>query len=250
MMKISVCADMVYMGMPTVDAMRLIKDSGADAVEFWGSDGKDIDAIARASSELQLPISVFCGPGDLISPDAAKNVPVEIEKLAKVCDKLNCRKLISISGRPQCDWTPNDMHDRLTATVEAAIPVLEKYDLQMLLEPLNASEMPYLTSSREAFDICRMVNNHHVAVLYDIYHMQYMEGNLINTIKANLKYISHFHAADLPRRLAPGTGEINYPNIMKMLKTAGYTGYIGLEYQAADDRENELKSVVKLLKNQ
>ncbi len=247
-MKISVCADMVYAGMPTVEAMRFIKDAGADAVEFWGSGGKDISAIAKKSRELDLPVSVFCGPGDFVSTEASVNTPWEFEKLAEICDQLNCRKLISVSGRPQCDWSPNDMHDRLIATVEATLPVLEKYDLQLLLEPLNASEMPYLTSSREAFDVCRMINNPHVAVLYDIYHMQFMEGNLINTIKANLPYISHFHAADLPRRLAPGTGEINYPNIVKLLNTAGYTGYIGLEYQPSNEREVELKDVVELLK--
>jgi hydroxypyruvate isomerase len=248
-MKVSVCADMVYAGIPTVDAMRLIKAAGADAVEFWGSGGKDIKAIAKMSRELDLPVSVFCGPGDLISPDAPNNCPLELIKLAEICDQLNCRKLISISGRAQCDWTPNNMHDRLIATVEAAIPVLEKYDLQLLLEPLNASEMPYMTSSREAFDVCRMVNNPHVAVLYDIYHMQYMEGNLINTIKANLKYISHFHAADLPGRLAPGTGEINYPNIVNVLNAAKYDGYIGLEYQPSGDKEVELKYVISMLKS-
>jgi len=240
---------MVYSGMPTVDAMQLIKSAGADAVEFWGSGGKDISAIAKMSRELELPVSVFCGPGDLISPEAPENLPVELTKLAEICDQLNCRKLISISGRPQCDWTPNNMHDRLIATVEAAIPVLEKYDLQLLLEPLNASEMPYMTSSREAFDVCRIVNNPHVAVLYDIYHMQYMEGNLINTIQANLKHISHFHVADLPGRLAPGTGEINYPNIVKVLNAAKYDGYMGLEYQPSGNKEVELKNVIGMLKN-
>ncbi len=247
-MKVSVCADMVYAGMPTSLAMQLIKDAGANAVEFWGSDGKDIQAIANTSKDLELPISVFCGPGDLISPDAPKNIATQLSSLAKVCDQLQCRKLISISGRQQSDWTPNDMHDRLIATVENAIPILEKYDLQLLLEPLNASEMPYMQSSREAFDICRMVKNPHVAVLYDIYHMQYMEGNLINTIKANLQFISHFHAADLPGRLAPGTGEINYSNIVSILDNSGYNGYIGLEYQPSAKRDEELKSVVNKLK--
>ena len=249
-MKISVCTDMLFREMPTQEAMRNLKEAGADAVEFWSINQKDLGAIAAAGRDLDLPVAVFCAPGEPIpiAPDAARHYPEALRRLGEACDLLSCRKLIMTSGVPDWNWTPAQMHERLIATVEACLPVLEACDMTLLLEPLNATELSYLRSSREAFDICRMVVSPRVQVLFDIYHMQYMEGNLINTIGANLTAIGHFHVADLPGRTAPGLGEINYPNIVAAAEKGGYGGYVGLEYVPAADRQGELKQVIAALK--
>jgi hydroxypyruvate isomerase len=241
---------MLFSDMPTADAMRLAKEAGADGAELWSTDGKDLTAIARASRELDLPIAVFCAPNKpaLISPAGAQDYPEILRWASAACDVLGCRKLIALSGVPDWTWTPSEMHDRLIAAVEATVPVLEACDLTLLLEPLNASEMSYLRSSREAFDICRMTGSPRVKVLFDVYHMQYMEGNLINTIRANLPFIGHFHVADLPDRTAPGAGEINYPNVLRAADQAGYEGYFGLEYQPGSDRLAELALVTHMLR--
>ncbi len=231
-MKISICTDMLFAGMPTTEAMRLVKAVGADAVEFWGTQGKDLAAIAAVSREIGLPIATFCAPGTptLISPEGPAGFAAALRESVGYCDTLDCRQLIVTSGSPQGGWTPAQMHDRLVESVLAAVPVLEEYDLVLTLEPLNASEQSYLCNSREAFDICRMADSPRLRVLYDVYHMQYMEGNLLNTLLGNLPAVGHIHAANLPGRTTPAVGEINYPHLIKKLDEAGYTGYMGLEY--------------------
>lgn len=248
-MKVSVCADMLFGDMPTAKAMELLKAAGADAVEFWGVDGKDLRAIAAASRSLRLPVAVFCGPPvSMIAPDQAAAYAEGIKALVPTCDTLGCRTLIACSGRPDGGWSNNDMHDRLRTTLEAALPVLDAHDLTLVLEPLNASELSYLRTSREAFDLCRMLKSPRVKVLYDIYHMQLMEGNLTSTLLANLPLVGHLHVADVPGRRAPGIGEINYPNLLAALTCAGYAGYAGMEYWPADDKAAELSRVVEMVK--
>jgi hydroxypyruvate isomerase len=234
---------MLFSDMPTAAAMEKIKAAGADAVEFWKAAGKDLGAIAEAGKRLGLPVSVFCSPMmPLVAADSAVKYPEALKELVPACDKLGCRTLIATSGIPQGGLTPSQMHDNLRAAIEAAVPVAEAHDLILVLEPLNASELSYLRSSREAFDLCRMINSPRVKVLYDLYHMQYMEGNLINTIRANLPLI------DLPARTAPGQGEINFPNIARFLAGSGYAHYFGLEYRPGPDRDGELKAVISQLK--
>jgi len=86
-----------------------------------------------------------------------------------------------------------------------------------------------LSHSNHAFEIVRRIGSPHLRVLYDVYHMQIMEGDLITTLTANLHAIGHIHVADVPGRHEPGTGEINYANIARALRTAGFDGSIGLE---------------------
>lgn len=230
-MKISVCTDMLLGDIPTPEALRLVKAAGADAAEFWGTGGKDLAVIAAVAREIELPIATFCAPGpSLISPEGPVGFAAALRENVACCDTLACRQLIVTSGKPEWGWTPAEMHTNLTESLLAAVPVLEEYDLILTIEPLNSSEQSYLCSSREAFDICRLAGSPHLRVLYDLYHMQYMEGNLLNTLLANLPAVGHLHAANLPGRISPARGEINYPHIVKELEIMGYTGYLGFEF--------------------
>jgi hydroxypyruvate isomerase len=102
-----------------------------------------------------------------------------------------------------------------------------------VLEPLNTLKDHrgyFLASSYEAFEIIEEVGSPAVKVLYDIYHQQITEGNLIPTITENIGLIGHFHVADVPGRHQPGTGEINYKNVFAAIDGSGYNRYVGLEY--------------------
>ena len=87
-----------------------------------------------------------------------------------------------------------------------------------------------MSSSAEAFEIIEEVGSDRVKVLFDIYHQQITEGDLIRNIRENISRIGHFHAAGCPGRHELDTGELNYPNIFHAIREAGYTGYVGLEY--------------------
>ncbi|NLA77243.1 MAG: hypothetical protein GX851_05355, partial [Clostridiales bacterium] len=104
------------------------------------------------------------------------------------------------------------------------------------------------SSSYEGFGIVREVGSGNVKLLYDIYHQQITEGNLIPNIIKNIGLVGHFHAADNPGRHEPGTGEINYKNVFSAIDKSGYDGYIGLEYEPTLNSAESLKSLINEFK--
>ena len=121
----------------------------------------------------------------------------------------------------------------------------ESENMTLLLEPLNTKiDHPgySLNHSIQAFEIVRRIGSPHLKVLYDVYHMQIMEEDLIATLEANLGEIGHIHVADVPGRHEPGTGEINYVNIARMLRTAGFDGCIGLECFPQESSEQAIEA--------
>ncbi|MBA7497799.1 2-oxo-tetronate isomerase [subsurface metagenome] len=129
---------------------------------------------------------------------------------------------------------------------------MEKEGFTLLLEPLNTYvDHPgyFLNSAKEGARIIRDINHPHIHLLYDVYHMQIMEGNVISTIEQNIDIIGHFHAAGVPGRGELYIGELNYPNIIKRIEGLGYEGCFGLEYFPSMDSEESLKSIKELLED-
>ncbi|MDQ3054782.1 MAG: TIM barrel protein, partial [Actinomycetota bacterium] len=116
--------------------------------------------------------------------------------------------------------------------LKRAAPLAEDAGIVLMSEGLNSVQTPgyFLDTSTLGFEIVDEVNSPAVKFQYDVYHMQIMEGNLIDTIKANVVKIAHIQIADVPGRHEPGTGEINYPNVLKAIEDAGYDGYVAFEY--------------------
>ena len=106
-----------------------------------------------------------------------------------------------------------------TKNLLAAAEVAEDAGLTLQLEPVSTYAKPgyYMTTSASAAEIIRVVDSPRLKLLYDIYHMQLMEGDLANTIRANADVIGYIHIGDVPGRHEPGTGEINYPFLKRLL---------------------------------
>ena len=116
---------------------------------------------------------------------------------------------------------------------ESTLGNVDKTGVTIMIEPLNTFvDHPgyYLTSSAEAFDMIREVDNPFVKVVYDMYHQQIMEGNIIPSVTKNLDLIAHLHAAGHPGRHELQNGELNYAVVFDALDKAGYAGACGLEY--------------------
>ena len=114
------------------------------------------------------------------------------------------------------------------------------------IEPLNPQDNHanyYLNRTSEAFDIVREVASPFVKVLFDIYHIQIMEGNLIDTIRKNIASIGHFHVGDVPGRHEPGTGEINYANVFRAIRETDFRDFVALEYMPSKDPMATLAAV-------
>jgi len=135
--------------------------------------------------------------------------------------------------------------------IKECVPLLEKEGFTIIVEPLNHQDHPgyFLTNSRDAFRLVDEVGSENVKILYDIYHYQINEGNLIKTITDNYGKIAHFHCAGNPGRGNITRGEINYPEVFRAIQSLGYEGYMGLECDMIDKREEGIADAKRLFEN-
>ena len=124
--------------------------------------------------------------------------------------------------------------------------VVAPHGITLIVEPLNTLVNHagyYLNYTREAFEIMREVSSPYVKILFDIYHVQIMEGNLIDTIRKNIAHIGHFHVGDVPGRHEPGTGEIDYGNVFRAIRELGFRDFVAMEYMPSKDAMTTLAEV-------
>ncbi len=161
------------------------------------------------------------------------------------CPRLNCL----VGKRPQ-GISSEKVRQTLIDNLRFAAAALDQEGLQLLIEPLNDHDIPgfYLVHTKDALQLIEEVNHPNLYLQYDIYHMQMMEGNLAKTLLNNLSRIKHIQLADLPGRHEPGTGEINFPYLFRMIDEAGYDGWIGCEYIPTGNTEAGLKWIEPYLK--
>ncbi|MBQ4088954.1 MAG: TIM barrel protein, partial [Clostridia bacterium] len=155
-----------------------------------------------------------------------------LRESCEAANKLGVKKLITQVG--QDTGAPREeQHAAIVETLKLAKPILEAAQVTIMIEPLNTYvNHPgyYLWSSVEGFEIVREVDSPYVKVVYDIYHQQVMEGNIIPNVTQNLDCIAHLHAAGHPGRHEMQYGESDYKVIFAAIDKAGYTGACGLEY--------------------
>ena len=129
----------------------------------------------------------------------------------------------------------------------------EKEDITINIEPVNSLieiKGHYLDSPAVGFEILKCVNSSHIKMLYDVYHAQMMEGNVIATITKNIQMISHFHSAAVPGRKELFLGELDYRNIIRAIEAAGFCGYFSLEYVPSyQDHKKSLNDVLCYLRS-
>ena len=150
---------------------------------------------------------------------------------------LKPKNLTCLVGKAPGNVSNSQAKSILIENLSYASTETEKAGIRLLVEPINTLDIPgyWLHNTKEAIEIIKEVNNSNLLLQYDIYHMQIMEGNIINTISNNLNMIGHMQLADNPGRHEPGTGELNYPVIFEKLDQMGYKGWIGCEYVPIED---------------
>jgi hydroxypyruvate isomerase len=144
------------------------------------------------------------------------------------CGQVNCLVGNTPAGAPA-----DAVRKTLVDNLRFAARELEQAGIKLLVEPINAYDMPgfHLTRSDEALALFDEVGERNVWLQYDIYHMQRSEGELAATMAKHLKRIAHVQIADNPGRNEPGTGEINYDFLFRRLDELGYDGWVGCEYK-------------------
>ena len=255
MLKLSGCLEMLYRAEAPNDFMErinLIADTGVPAIEFWSWRNKDLDAVKATAEKNNLAIAGFVDQtsGTLVDASQRDAFVQGTRESCQTANRLNCKTLIVTVGQEIPGVPRIDQHASIVEGLKAVAPIVEAAGVTLVVEPLNIlvnHKGYYLYQSDEGFEIVREVGSPNVKLLFDIYHQQVSEGNLLANISANLDLIGHFHVADCPGRNQPGTGEINYPNIFKYIADSPYQGYVGLEYMPKDATSSAtLRSVVMM----
>jgi hydroxypyruvate isomerase len=251
--RLSVCIDMILTEIPFLERMERIKQIGYTAFEFWAWKNKDVEAIARKRSELGLEVATLMGSGwkHMNTEEARKSFVTEIRESLPVARRLGSKTLIVTTGFEDKRLPRADQRTGYVAALKAAAPFAEEAGITLVLEPLNTRvdhPMYYLHTAKEGLEIIDEVRSPAVKLLFDIYHHQVMEGNIIEDIKKNIASIAHFHVADVPGRHEPGTGEINYVSVFRAIAATNYQGFVGLEYKPSRAAEETLRDVLRLAK--
>lgn len=242
-LRFSACIEMLYSNMEFYDRFNAAKQNGFDTVEFWKWSNKDIDGIKQKMIENNLSCSVFNidSRNSKLSDDLSRGILNSgrkndliraLEESIPVYNSLGASGMIVLIGET-LDISYEKQINNIIDCLLSVKPIVEKENVTLVVEPLNNFDRKnyFLPRSKEVIEIIRRVNSPNIKLLLDLYHEQLMAGNLIATVTDNIDIIGHIHVADAPGRHEPGTGEINYGNVLKSVNDI-YGGYVGLEFRA------------------
>jgi hydroxypyruvate isomerase len=165
--------------------------------------------------------------------------------------KAGYQNIICFSGNRDEEINDEEGLDNCAEGLSKIIPYAEQKKVNLVMELLNSKidHKNYMCDTTDwGVELCRMLDSENFKLLYDIYHMQIMEGDIIRTINENKAFIGHYHTGGVPGRAEiDQTQELNYPAIMKAILATGYKGYVGQEFIPKNsDKLASLKSAVEL----
>lgn len=241
-----------HAGKDFIDQLKFMADQGFRGVEDNGlleRPAVEQDRIGKTLEQLGMTMGVFVIDGG----DNWKTSLTTGKQEFKDNFIKTCKVSVEAAKRVNAKWAtvvPGFFDRKMsmglqTANVVDALrrgaEILEPSGLVMVLEPLSDTPELFLRTSDQSYEICKAVKSPSCKILYDIYHMQRNEGNLINNIDASWDEIAYFQIGDNPGRKEPTTGEINYKNIFKHLYEKGYKGIMGMEHgNSKEGKEGEL----------
>lgn len=268
MVKLGVCIEPFFSDLPYPERIKRIAELGFKAYEFWFHDKrydgkglvpeqKDFDQIAELNAKhgLQTTDFVFNHPdggivASLIDKKDRSRLLDSIEGMIGLAKKIGCRSFISGSGNRVPGLKREDALASMKEGLSQLAKVCEKNGITLILEPFNSRvDHPdyFLDDPETCIEVLRAVGSPNVKMLFDIYHMQIMYGNILSFVKKNLAHIGHFHVAGIQGRHEPYPCELNYAFIVKEIDAMGYTGHFGLEYWPTGEPGQSLAATKKVL---
>lgn len=236
-----------------IDQIKFAYDKGFRSIEDNGMMGRPVEVqkkIGDTLAKLGMTMGVFVITSDNWhwKTSLASGKQEWIDKIVK-----DCKEAVEVAKRCNAKWAtvvPGNYERSLsfeyqTANVITALrkgaAILEPHGLVMVLEPLSDNPDLFLRHSDQTFMICKGVNSPSCKILFDMYHMQRNEGDIINNINKSWDEVAYFQIGDNPGRKEPTTGEMNYKNIFKHIYDKGFKGIMGMEHgNARPGKEGEL----------
>jgi hydroxypyruvate isomerase len=240
------------------DGMAMLSRLGYDGFELpdWRNP-ETLEAFVREKEKCTLecvcilankgPAAPGCG---LVNPSEREGFVAQVKLAISAAKRLNSKGLLVLSGNEMDGISRAEQLGNAVYALRAAAPILEDNGITAFLEVVNNVDYPgfFLCNMHDTAVVVDRVYSPNVKILCDLFHVQMMEGNLINNIHLYGERIGHFHVADLPGRHEPGTGEVNYRNVFKAIYglCGGFQGSVGLEYRPLAPLEDNLREMRKL----
>ena len=249
----------VFTGLPFEDRLAKIAEAGYSNVELVGEYAKWGEAeFARANAARRrygIRFDATAGLGHGVADPSARDAFLNaLREALKQMQTLECPSMIVLSGNVVAGLSREEQHQSSIETLKRAAALVEGREIQgqpvrLLLECIDPEENPhcYLQSATEGIEIVRAVNHPQVQFLYDMFHEQIAEGNLIEKLDRNIDVIGLIHVADVPGRHEPGTGEINYANIFKRLVDLKYRRMVAMEFKPLGDAVASLRAAREMV---
>jgi hydroxypyruvate isomerase len=237
--------------LPFLDRFQAAARAGFEAVEFafaYNHDARDIAGAARDAGVAVVLINL--PPGDLEAGDRGlAGVPGREADFAEALGQalhyaavLDCPRIHAMAGILPEGLLPEDCEATFAVNLALAAAHAADDGREVMIEPINRIDMPgyILSFQNQARRIIEAVGADNLRLQFDAYHCQIMEGDLARRFERHLPLIGHVQIADNPGRHEPGTGEINYPFLLRHMERLGYDGWFGCEYKPADGTVNGL----------
>lgn len=241
MPKFSANLSMMFTEVPFTERFAAAAAAGFKAVEFMFPYDYPAQEVKNLLDKNNLSLVLFNLPagnwtagdrGVAVDPRRVEEFRAGVTMAVEYAKVLGTPRLNCLVGKKLQDISDSEQQTALIENLRFAADALAAANLTLLVEPLNAKDMPGFTLSTtcQVFAVIEAVNRPNVKLQYDVYHAQRMEGELVGTLRKELARIGHIQIADTPGRHEPGTGEINYRFVFAAMDEVGYAGHVGLEY--------------------
>jgi len=226
---------------------------GYAAIELWFR-GDDFQELVTAAQKHGLAVASMCGHKSLTEgmndPSQHDRIEAELRESLELAAKLGIPGLICFSGNRRDGQSEEEALDACAACIRRVAPLAEKLKINLNMELLNSKvNHPGYQCDHTAWgvEMCKRTGSERAKLLYDIYHMQIMEGDIIRTIGESSQWIGHYHTAGNPgRNDMDDQQELYYPAIMQAIAATGYQLYVGHEFTPKADRMAALQTAWEL----
>jgi hydroxypyruvate isomerase len=252
MANLSVCIEMFWPQLPYDERVRRTAQLGFTAYEVWGWKNKELNAVRAAQEETGIALAaVALEPGfAVVHPNNEKEIVQGMVDTVNVIRPFNCTSVIVTTGDVVAGESYEITRRRVVRKLRKMAAVAADNGCKICLEPLNPfvdHKGYWLTTMAQAADIVEEVDSPALTILYDLYHQQITEGNIIANLHRFARQIGHIHTAGVPGRHELVGGENDYGVLLRAIDEVGYRGYVGLEFRPTIGEEAALKQALSLV---